>query len=237
MDSRPAAGASRPKVEPLASHHDRAAFSCGTPDLDAYIWRYARQDARRDLSRCFVLVPHAGSREIIGYYTLSNYGIQITALPADLARRLPSNILLPATLLGRLAVDGRYQAYGYGKLLLVHALRAALRTAHRVASLGVVVDARTDDLVPFYTKRGFVALHDRPRHLIVPMNRIRAMFPDDVAGLPDVSDVIEAAAEMADLIDSAQTSLLALNPAEVSERVQEIVAELQRRLEAFRRAP
>lgn len=181
------------QVEPLASHHDRAAFSCGTPELDHYIQRYARQDGKRDLAQCFVLAPHAGSRECIGYYTLSSHGIEITALPPDLAQRLPSNILLPATLLGRLAVATPFQDKGYGTLLLLHALRSALGATRQIALIGVVVDALTDELAPFYTKRGFIELLDRPRHIIVPMNRLRAMFPEEAARIPDATDLIERA--------------------------------------------
>lgn len=174
--------------------HDRAAFSCGTPELDTYIHRYAGQDRRRDLAQCFVLLPRAGSAEIMGYYTLSGYAIEVTALPAELAGRLPSAILLPATLLGRMAIDKRRHGQGYGTLLLLHALRAALRASRQVASTGVVVDALTDDLIPFYARHGFVALSDRPRHLLAPMNRLRAMFPAEATGLADISDLITGAA-------------------------------------------
>jgi len=80
----------------------------------------------------------------------------------------------------------------------LHALRAALRAAHRVASIGVAVDALNDELVTFYTKPklGFVVLLDRPRHLLMPMSRVRAMFPSEAAGLQDVSDLIENASGM-----------------------------------------
>ncbi len=44
-------------VEPLASHHDRAAFSCGEASLDGYLKTKASQDVRRHLARCAVLVP------------------------------------------------------------------------------------------------------------------------------------------------------------------------------------
>ncbi len=86
-----------PTIELLAPHHDRAAFSCGISALDDYIHRYVSQDRKRDLSQCFVLAPHAGRPEIMGYYTLSGYGIEISAMPPDLAKRLPATILLPAT--------------------------------------------------------------------------------------------------------------------------------------------
>ncbi len=69
-------------VEPLASRHDRAAFSRGTPRLDEYLQRYAAQNRKRDLAQCFVLTPRTGTAEIMGYYILSGHAID------DLRQRL-----------------------------------------------------------------------------------------------------------------------------------------------------
>ncbi len=92
-----------PRIEPLAPHHDRAAFSCGEQTLDAYIQRQAGQDMRRDLAACYVLCAQ-GSSEIIGYYTLSATSVELTELPRDLAKTSGRHQLVPAVLLGRLAV-------------------------------------------------------------------------------------------------------------------------------------
>ncbi len=172
----------------------------------------------------------------MGYYTLSGHAIEVTALPPDLARRLPTGIPLPATLLGQMAVDMRYQGQGYGEKLVLHALRTALRATREVASIGVVVDALTDELVRFYAKPtlGFVELRDRSRHLTAPMNRIRAMFPDDTAEVPDVFDLIERATQMRALLNDARDSLRDLSAGAVSGRVGEIIDDLQQRLDALR---
>ena len=57
-------------IEPLASHHDRAVFSCGSEPLDRYIRQQAGQDARKNVAATFVLVKE-GSPAILGFYTLS----------------------------------------------------------------------------------------------------------------------------------------------------------------------
>jgi len=165
-------------VEPLASSHDRAAFSCGVLELDNYLKRQASQDHTRNLARTFLLVPTRGSREIMGYYTLSSYSLTFDALPPDLSRKLPNSIPLPATLLGRLALREDLRGQSLGRMLLLFAMREVVRTTRTVASLGLVVDAMTDGLVAYYEKNGFVALRDRPRHLIAPITRMRAMFPE-----------------------------------------------------------
>lgn len=213
-------------VEPLAPHHDRAAFSCGIQELDTYLLRFARQNDKRDVSRPFVVVPSGSSSEIMGYYTLSNYAIVCSALPPELAKGLPSRISLPGTLLGRLAIDERYQSQGLGKKLLWYALRAALRAAHTSASLGVAVDAMTDDLVPFYQKRGFIELLDKPRHLLMPINRIRTLFPEEAEGLPDIRAIIQVTVAASEILEE-----LSMSP--LSGHTLTLIGELQSRLDTL----
>jgi hypothetical protein len=83
------------RIEPLGSNHDRAAFSCGVPELDAYMQRQAGQDMKRKLAAVFVLTSGGGS--IAGFYTLSAHSILAADLPGDQAKRLP-HFPLPVTL-------------------------------------------------------------------------------------------------------------------------------------------
>jgi len=57
-------------IEPLARHHNRAAFSCGNEALDRYLKEIARQDARRHVAAPFVLIEQSSPKTILGYYTL-----------------------------------------------------------------------------------------------------------------------------------------------------------------------
>ena len=93
------------RIQPLAKHHDRAAFSCGNEILDHYLKEMASQDARRHVAAPFVLVEKNSPKAILGYYTLSVLSVDVGELPVDVARKLPSYPVVPATLLGRLAVD------------------------------------------------------------------------------------------------------------------------------------
>ena len=83
--------------------HDRTAFSCGAPELDRYIRRFASQDVKRDIARVFVALDRE-SGAVAGYYGLSAASFRRDTLPADIARRLP-HYPVPAVLLDRLAVD------------------------------------------------------------------------------------------------------------------------------------
>lgn len=93
------------RVEPLASSHDRSVFESGAEPLDRYLRTQASQDARKNVAAPFVLLLADGT--IAGYYTLSSTSVQLAELPAQTVRKLPRYPLVPATLLGRLAVDRR----------------------------------------------------------------------------------------------------------------------------------
>jgi predicted N-acetyltransferase YhbS len=162
-----------PIVEPLGSHHDRAAFSCGIPSLDTYIHHQAGQDVRRDIAVCYVLCE-PGSATIIGYYTLSAASIEPASLPPELLRRLPRYPTLPAVLLGRLAVDAPFRGRRMGELLLIDALRRVLNSG--IGVLAIVVDALDEGAAAFYERFGFSRFLDDPLRLYLSMNAVRQLY-------------------------------------------------------------
>lgn len=172
-------------IERLASHHDRAAFSCGEPSLDAYIHRQAGQDMKRDLAVCYVLCPHDSST-IIGYYTLSAASVELTSLPPELAKKSGRYHVVPAVLLGRLAVDSRFAGQGMGAILLLHALRRALRAGIGVKL--VIVDALNQNAANFYEHHGFRRFQDSPQRLYMPLSTVRDIFPGEDL-LSDATDI------------------------------------------------
>jgi GNAT superfamily N-acetyltransferase len=120
----------------------------------------------------FVLLLEDGT--IAGYYTLSSTSVQLAELPVQTVCKLPRYPLVPATLLGRLAVDRRQQGKGYGRFLLADALYRAARS--EIASFAVIVDAKNDSARRFYERESFLALPDQPMKLFRPMADIRRLF-------------------------------------------------------------
>ena len=161
-----------PYVEALGPQHDRSSFSCGVEPLDRYFRTQAGQDARKNMAAPFVLVLPDGA--VGGYYTLSSTAVKLTELPADTMRRLPRYPLVPATLLGRLAVDQRYQGRGYGRFLLADALLRAVRS--EIASFAIVVDAKNEAARRFYERENFLPFLDQPMKLFRPMADIIKLF-------------------------------------------------------------
>jgi GNAT superfamily N-acetyltransferase len=160
-------------IEPLGSHHDRAAFACGIEPLDVYFKRQAGQDARKRMAAPFVLLDRS-SGAVAGYYTLSAIAINLVELPQPLAKKLPKYPVAPATLLGRLAVDKNYQGKGLGELLLMDALYRSLN--NEIASMAVVVDAKDDNARNFYEYYNFIRFPSYSHRLFLPMETIANMF-------------------------------------------------------------
>ena len=159
----------------LSKHFDRKSFDCGIDDLTQYIRRFARQNQTEDYSQCYILHKKEET-EIIGYYTLTSSKITYKELPDEISKNIPK-YGVGAVLIGRLAVNSKYQRKGYGKFLLMDAL---FRSNHNSESIGiwaVIVDAKNDDAELFYQKFGFSKLKDNDRRLFLPLRAVRALLP------------------------------------------------------------
>jgi len=161
--------------EPLNSTHKKSDFSCGKEMLDIYIHKQAKQDVTRKLSTCFV-INEKETNLIKGYYTLSNNSIPLKLVPNDIQKKLPRSYeSIPTTLLGRLAIDNKFQGQGIGKLILVDALKRSYEISKTIGSLAVIVDPIDQDAENFYKKYGFIKLPDSGK-MFLQMKTISQLF-------------------------------------------------------------
>jgi GNAT superfamily N-acetyltransferase len=147
------------QISQLGAEHNRADFHSGSEPLDRYL----------RVATPFVLYDTDAER-IAGYYTLAATGLQFDDLPAAMQKKLPRYPIVPAILLGRLAVDQRYQGQGLGAFLLVDALRRSL--INEIVAAAVVVDAKDDAARSFYEYHNFISLAEQPLRLFLPMTLI-----------------------------------------------------------------
>lgn len=152
------------RIEALAGQ-DRAGFTCGVEPLDRYLKTQAGQDMRRRVSNCFVAVPD-GTATVAGFYTLAAASIPVHDLPDEATRRLPRYPVLPAALIGRLAVGQGFRGKQLGAVLLFDAVLRALRAEPAV--LTVIVDAKDEVATDFYRHHGFQSFTARPSTLFLP---------------------------------------------------------------------
>jgi predicted GNAT family N-acyltransferase len=163
------------KIELLDNRkHNRSDFCCGKDSLDNYICKQASQDLKKRVSTVFVLVDDP-SLNVLAFYTLSSYTVDIAVLDEAFTKRLPRYPLLPATLLGRLAVDERQKGQGLGALMLVDALQKALHASTQVASLAVIAEALDESASNFYMKYGFRQFRQNPMKLYLPMKSVEEL--------------------------------------------------------------
>jgi GNAT superfamily N-acetyltransferase len=154
------------RIEPLSRTHDRSRFQSGSVPLDRYFREQVSQDVRRHLATCFVAVS-VDTSEVAGYYTLAAIGIVLDQLSVEVIAKLPRYPVVPAALLGRLAIARHHQGKGLGSALLADAIMRVAR-----AELGVfamVVDAKDAAARRFYEHHGFPLLAGDARRLYLPI--------------------------------------------------------------------
>ena len=158
-----------PRPLPEAGDLDLAAFTCGNPQLDAWLRQRARTNDAQAFSRVFVL---AEQRELIGYYTLSAYTIARGSAPRSLRHGAPDPIA--AILLGQLAVAASWHGRGVGASLLQDAVRRFAAAAEIVAARLLVTHPIDAPAARFYARHGWTELKasERPtRYLLLEQVR------------------------------------------------------------------
>ena len=161
----------RPFTIEALGQRDRSAFNCGVEALDRYFRTQVSQDIRRRVTACYVAVENATSA-IAGYYTLSAADVPLPDIPADFVQRLPRYPAVPVALVGRLAVDRRFQGCKLGSTLLLNAAVRAARS--EVAVFALAVTAKDSSAEAFYRHHGFLPYGGALRQLMVPLARLKA---------------------------------------------------------------
>jgi GNAT superfamily N-acetyltransferase len=155
------------RIEPLGDEHDRSGFRSGSAALDRYFQTQASQDLRRRIATCFVAVSRSAG-DIAGYYTLTATSVALSDLSPAIVKKLPRYPVVPAALLGRLAVAQSHQGRGLGGVLLADALKRSART--ELGVFAMVVDAKDESARRFYEHFGFTLLSGEGKRLFLPIS-------------------------------------------------------------------
>ncbi len=160
-------------IRPFDASFNAESFQCGQEPLDEYIRRYASQDVRRNVARVFIATPENDPQQLAGFFTLSAGSVSCTSLPASLARKLP-RYPVPVALIGRLAVDKRFQSKGLGSILLADACKKVAQASSVLAVAGIIVDAKDDLAISFYKHFGFIPLQGQTDRMLLPASVFQA---------------------------------------------------------------
>ncbi|MDR2565802.1 MAG: GNAT family N-acetyltransferase [Bifidobacteriaceae bacterium] len=129
---------------PIRPSDVTAGFSCGDPELDAWLRERALANDARGASRTFVSTA-ARTGELAGYYALAAGSVE----PGDMPGRVP------VVVLARLAVDANYQGIGVGSSLVRDAVRRAVAAGSQIGVRAVLIHARNDRAAALCERLGF----------------------------------------------------------------------------------
>lgn len=153
---------------PINSQHDVSQFDCGKAPLNGWLRQRAQKNEGR-ASRTFVVCD---GQTVAGFYALSAGSVGLAEAPKALGRNMPP--LIPVLVLGRMAVDIRYQGHRIGEHLLKDALKRALTVSGAVGARAVLVHAIDQEVVPFYAAYGFRPFPEGNLSLFLSMSEIAA---------------------------------------------------------------
>ncbi len=139
----------------LTEAHDGSTFDSGEPVLDDWLRQRALNNLQSAASRTYVVCP-TGSLDVIGYAALSMGQILAQDVTGPMRRNMPK--LIPAVLLGRLAISRTWQGKGLGRALLADVITRAHRASAQVSARLVIVHAISPAAEAFYLHHGFTRL-------------------------------------------------------------------------------
>ena len=157
--------------EPIAGHHQGAAFDCGEPALNVYLRKFALTNHQAGYARTFVSCD--SSHMVLGYYTLTASQV----LHENASERLAKGAArhpIPVALLARLAVDKSTQGRRLGRSLLLDAIHRVLNAAGALGIRALVVQAKHERAADFYRRQaGFEPLPGDPLALYLLLKDAR----------------------------------------------------------------
>ncbi len=158
------------------AQHNLKRFSCGKPEMDTFLARFAVKNMQLGLSRTWVLpvAEQAAKTQIAAYYTLASSTVNRESIPTD--KSLPGYPVSVVSL-ARLAVDQQFAKQRLGEKTLITALRKAVElTTTGLPAIGVILDVLDDEALGFYQHfEMFEPFTDDPMRLFVPINILKEL--------------------------------------------------------------
>jgi GNAT superfamily N-acetyltransferase len=148
--------------EKLTLAHDLSQFQCGEPELDDWLKRKSLHNEASGASRTYVICV---GRQVVGYYALAAGAVAHRDAPGRVKRNMPNPI--PVIVIGRLAIDLKFQGQGIGSALLKDAVLRTVQAAEIAGIRAILVHAISDGAKRFYEKLGFMASPTNPMTLTI----------------------------------------------------------------------
>lgn len=157
--------------QPLGAGHRLEAFDCGTPVLNAWLWRHALQSKAAGSARTFVVTE---DERVVGYFSLTVGQVDVVEAP-ERVRKGMGRYPIPVVVLARLAVDLRDQGRGIGRGMLMDAIRRALVIADEAGIRAMLTHPIDAEARAFHERNGFVPSPVREGQLLLLLKDARAL--------------------------------------------------------------
>ena len=164
-------GDSTDRPAPLAPDHELEDFASGVGPLDDWLKRRARANEAAGASRTYVVCE---GRRVVGYYSLAAGSLLHQIATGAVRRNMPDPV--PVALLGRLAIDRRWQGRGLGQALLRDAILLVVGAAEMIGVRAFLVHAISDEARAFYERCGFRPSPVQPMTLMITIDEARRMW-------------------------------------------------------------
>jgi len=148
--------------EKLQPHHSFKTFDSGKPVLDEWLQKRALRNEETGASRTYVVCI---KKRVVGFYALAVGSIEAIKAPGKIRRNMPDPI--PVMIMGRLAVDQKYQRDGIGRGLLRDAVLRIVQAAEIAGIRAILIHALDDDAKTFYQRCGFLPSPLDPTTLMI----------------------------------------------------------------------
>ena len=171
------------REEAVEKKHNRKGFDCGQAALNTFLAQHARKAHEHGASKTYVAVDKADGLTILGFYTLSPAQVDFHRVP-EIARSGGGRHAVGGFRLGRLGVDKNFHGHGLGGQLLIAAAERCMRASREVGGTAMMIDAKDEKGVAWYTLFGAVPLIDTPLSLLLPYDLLKAALAKAGKPLP-----------------------------------------------------
>jgi GNAT superfamily N-acetyltransferase len=162
------------EIKPLASAHERGAFSCASTRK---IQNFCRNNAMKDHDLYKVRVYVACrpiEHVVLGYYSLVLTVLNPDDVSGEAQEKFSRVKAVPAIYLAMLGVSDDCAGGKIGKRLVAHAIDRALEISEIAGAYAIALDALDDEVAEMYGELGFEKFAEGERKMFMPLSEARS---------------------------------------------------------------
>jgi GNAT superfamily N-acetyltransferase len=146
-------------------------FNCGVPVLNDWVQKIAWSTHLAGGARVYVSIDPKNDL-LAAYYCLSAAHADRAVVPGRIAAGMGRSGI-PVVLIGRFAVDLRFQGLGVGAFMIRHVFERTLNISDQLGVRAIMVEAKDSTGAGFYASLGFTASVSDPLRFFIMLKDVR----------------------------------------------------------------